>query len=196
MTQNTEKCTILNDCDMCEQWYCKADGYQKSFEMGKLADLCYSVGFKWREGGMWRAGKTTGGAASSVRGESAKHKTQRNTSHQRQSLFIIHNTSLFTLHSRSNHGFYSNQIIATEALYTVCKTKTNKRRFFLQVSNPFNQVQKEEGGIHPLGRKAETQCCHSLMYYSTFTVWASQGQAEVTGTKQFQQSLAKRFLSY
>lgn len=185
---------------MCEQCCCKADGYQKSFEMWTLADLCYSVGFKWREGGMWRARENYRGRCVASKGK--KWITQDTKKHQPPETvpFIIHNTSLFILHSISTHVFYSNQIIATEALYTVCETKTNKRRFFagFQPLQPGSERggEKEGGRVHPLGRKAEMQCCHSLMYYRTFTVWASQGQAEVTGTKQFQQTLAKRFSSY
>lgn len=54
-------------------------------------------------------------------------------------------------------GSYSNQFIATEALYTVCKIKKKGR--ILQVSNPVYQIQRgggkeERGRVHPLGRKA------------------------------------------
>lgn len=66
----------------------------------------------------------------------------------RASPFIVHNTSLFTLHSKLVHFVYSNQLIATEALDKGFQNK-KKIDFCRMDSNPFHQIQtggKEEGG--------------------------------------------------
>lgn len=75
-----------------------------------------------------------------------KRKTRhKETPTTRQSL-LLYTTPLFTLHSKSLH-VPPNQLTATEALYAVCKTKTNnnkKKTRFLQVSSPFHIQRGDE----------------------------------------------------
>lgn len=52
----------------------------------------------------------------SEREEKVDHTGHKETPTTRASPFIVHNTSLFTLHSKSVHVVYSNPLIATEAL--------------------------------------------------------------------------------
>lgn len=84
------------------------------------------------------------------------------------------------------------QIIATEALYTVCKTKEKIFAGFQPLPPDSERGGKEEDGrVHPLGRKAVLPQPNALQEIYSL---GSQGQAEVTGTKEFQQMLAnKRF---
>lgn len=90
--------------------------------------------------------KTRRGATLPDREEKRKWITQDTRRHQPPEPvpFIVHNTSLFTLHSKSVHVVYSNQLIATEALDKGLQNK-KKRDFCRLVSNPFHQIQKGEG---------------------------------------------------
>lgn len=106
-----------------------------------------------------RRGKS-GGAIHYLRDREEKvdHTGHKETPTTRASPFIVHNTSLFTLHSKSVHFVYSNQLIATEALDKGLHNK--KKRVFCRLdSNPIHQIQRGEGGkeggrVHPLERKA------------------------------------------
>lgn len=70
------------------------------------------------------------GATLSEEEEKVDHTGHKETPTTRASPFIVHNTSLFTLHSKSVHDVYSNQLIATEALDKGLQNK--KKRRFLQ----------------------------------------------------------------
>lgn len=78
------------------------------------------------------------------RKEKVDHTRHKETPTTRASPFIVHNTSLFTLHPKSVHDVYSNQLIATEALDKGLQNK-KKRDFCRLVSNPFHQIQTGEG---------------------------------------------------
>lgn len=101
-----------------------------------------------------------GGATLSEREREEKvdHTGHKETPTTRASPFIVHNTSLFTLHSKSDHVVYSNQLIATEALDKGLAKQKEKR--FLQVGfQPLppesDRGRKEEGSReYPLRRKA------------------------------------------
>ncbi len=85
--------------------------------------------------------ETRRGATLSVQEEKVDHTGHKKTPTTRASPFIVHNTSLFTLHSKSVHVVYSDQLIATEALDKGSQNK-KKRDFHRLVSNPFHLIQK------------------------------------------------------
>lgn len=76
------------------------------------------------------------------------------------------------------------QIIATEALYTVCKTKEKIFAGFPSLPPDSERGGKEEEGrVQPLGRKAGSPQPNALQQIYSL---GSHRQAEVTGTKEFQ----------
>lgn len=53
----------------------------------------------------------------------------------------------------------------------------------LSTTSRWEEGKKERGREHQLGKR---QYCHNPMNYMTFTVWIPKGQAEVTGTRDFE----------
>lgn len=88
--------------------------------------------------------ETSRGTTLFVQEEKVDHTGHKKTPTTRASPFIVHNTSLFTLHSKSVHVVYSDQLIATEALDKGSQNK-KKRDLRRLVSNPFHLIQKGEG---------------------------------------------------
>lgn len=106
-----------------------------------------------------------------------KEKNTRHKETTNHQTVLLYTTPLFTLHSKSLH-VPSNQLIATEALYTVCKEKNKqkikKKQYFCRF--PAHSTlrkgmwqDKIRGRVHPLDRLAPTQRITDFMYSLGFS---------------------------
>lgn len=97
---------------------------------------------KEREEGEERKTRRCSTLSEREKSERVDHTGHKETPTTRASPFIVHNTSLFTLRSKSVHDVYSNQLIATEALDKGFAKQKDSRRL---VSDPVLQIQRGEG---------------------------------------------------